>query len=160
MKIEIVNYKKEYSKILNKIDSDQWGNYENEVIEDYLTEDRCFKVALFDNYPVGFAFGKIIKDSFEIETICIHKDYWHKGIGTLLLTFLLNFAKDKGIKKSFSYLVRANNHTNSAKLFRNAGFRHIKDIKNFWGNLDPNYYCPECNSKPCICTAEYWAKSN
>lgn len=160
MKIEIVDYKNSYANELNQIDIDQWGNLnEEDKVENFFTPNRIFKVALLNSTPIGFAHGKFFDDnSFEIEVICIHKNFQRLGIGTKLLKELLNIALKKKITKAFAYLVNAKNHTNAAKLVENFGFVHKHNIQSYWGLPDPEYYCPECEQKPCICIAEYWEK--
>jgi ribosomal protein S18 acetylase RimI-like enzyme len=55
--------------------------------------------------------------------ITVIRDEWNKGIGSILMEKLIEFAKDAGIE-ILNLEVRADN-TNAVHLYEKYGFRHI-----------------------------------
>lgn len=70
--------------------------------------------------------------------ISVKKEYWSKGIGSEVMSELINFAKKNGTIKNVSLGVRSGNE-NAIKLYEKFGFQKVGLHRNFF-NVDGNFY--------------------
>jgi len=112
-------------------DLDSIFKIEKETFSDYwsydsLYEDICktpisyYLVAGFDEEVVGYIGMWHVLDESHIMNIAVDKRYRNMGIGTLLLSSLIDYSKDTGIKK-MTLEVREHNE-NALKLYEKHGF--------------------------------------
>lgn len=70
--------------------------------------------------------------------IVVKKKYWGQGVGTLLMTALISFARENGQTKTIELGVRAENEA-AIRLYRKMGFIEIGRHKNFF-HINGTYY--------------------
>lgn len=70
--------------------------------------------------------------------ISVRKDYWNQGIGTAVMSELINFAESNNIIKNITLGVNATNF-NAIKLYENFGFVKIGCHKNYF-NINGCYF--------------------
>lgn len=63
--------------------------------------------------------------------ITVKKDYWSKGVGTLLLNEMISFARKNGVCEVIHLGVRADN-IHAIKLYKKLGFQEIGVYKKFF----------------------------
>ena len=81
-----------------------FGSWDEEVQRKYFDEfihkvkDNAF-IIMFDNKQIGFYNGEILDNgNYQIGNICIMPEYQKKGIGTKLLTEIINKYRDYDIE--------------------------------------------------------------
>ncbi len=70
--------------------------------------------------------------------ISVKKEYWHMGIGSVQMTELIGFVKNRGTVRNISLGVRDRN-PNAIKLYEKCGFVKVGVHKNFF-NIDGNFF--------------------
>lgn len=86
---------------------------------------------------IGCSNSKRIMHNSEI-AISVKKDYWGQGVGTAVMTELINFAKNHIFIKNVSLRVKATN-INAIKLYKKCGFNQIGVHKNYF-YINDKYY--------------------
>lgn len=115
-------------------DFDDFWTYET-LKEELNSEFSHFYIAKNENNEIlGFAGLKIVIDEADIMNIVVKKDLRNNGIGTLLLEYLINFAKSKSIK-SITLEVNENN-SSAIALYQKFDFKQISIRKKYYNNID------------------------
>lgn len=70
-------------------------------------------------------------------SISVKKEYWRKGIGSIVMEELIRFAKENGTIKNISLGVKASN-SKAMKLYEKFGFEKTGVHKNFF-NINGNF---------------------
>ena len=111
-------------------DFDDFWTYEilNQELE---CENSYVIVAKGDNGEiVGFACLKVILDEADIMNIVVKKSFRNNGIGSILLEYLISYAKDKNLN---TITLEVNEHNLSAiKLYDKFNFDHIGIRKKYY----------------------------
>ena len=94
--------------------------------------DSKFIIAKMDNYIVGFAVIKKVLDEADIMNIAVHKNFRHQGIGSILLSSLINLSQNMQIKK-INLEVNENNFP-AISLYKKFKFNEIGRRKNYYDN--------------------------
>lgn len=81
---------------------------------------------------IGYASLRFVGKEGDINTIAIAPSHQRKGYGNLLLTWLLENAKAKGVRELFLD-VRADNAA-AIEMYKNAGFERIDIRRNYYDN--------------------------
>ena len=158
-KFKIVDYEKKFADLIDQMEVNQWGQWGEESIDDFVNPNEIIRVAIYDNEFVGCAYGELQNDnSFWIDVICIVPKFQKCGFGTLMLKDIINVAKTKfKIKTIKTESVFVNEHSNSKKMIEKAGFSVCRQQeKGYWGKLYPQVFCTECNHCPCECTTLFY----
>ena len=92
-------------------------------------------VAKLDDKIVGFACVWFSFDDAHITNIVVHKDFRHKGIGSILLEKLIELAK---VKSSLTLEVNTKN-TDAQGLYLKYGFENLGIRPKYYKNLDDAY---------------------
>ena len=92
-------------------------------------------VAKIDNKIVGFAGIWFSVDTAHITNIVIHKNYRHRGIGSILLETLISLAR---IKPSLTLEVNIKNK-NAQKLYLKYGFKNLGIRKKYYNGIEDAY---------------------
>ncbi len=157
-KIELIDYKKEYADVINKIEAGQWGRWCAGDIRDEITEYTHIKLAQLDEKIVGIGYGKIIGDAFYIQVIVIVPKYQHQHIGSMFIDCFIDYARNHKLANIICEGVLANNKMNIENIMKKYGFKEILRIKEYWGYKYPSDWCKECRCKPCKCTNVIFVK--
>ena len=112
---------------------DNFWNNKNLISE--IKNPRSYVIkAKFDEEILGFAGIIDTVDQAEITNIVVKKNYRNKGIGSILLETLIEYAKEN--KKEKIYLeVNCNNHF-AIKLYKKFGFNECGLRKRYYNNTD------------------------
>jgi len=86
---------------------------------------------------VGFIIGKILKGMGIIKLVAVDPNYRGQGIGKMLVEFILNYFKERGIKGTLAR-VRIKNEV-GINFFKNFDFEIIKTIKKYYPNGEDAY---------------------
>ena len=158
-KITFEKYSSKYYKELYDLQVAQWGegSDSNEIFE--KLEDYIIELAICDKQLAGSSIcHKQSNGTLYLDMIVIKPNFQKMGIGTKFLNNIIEYAKNNKYKKIECAAIEANGHTNSQKLIENFGFIRTQTIKNYWGDLYPNFECKECGHTPCICTMHHYEK--
>lgn len=111
-------------------DFDNFWNY-NILKEELECSNSYFVIAKNNNNEiVGFAGFKIIVDEANIMNIVVKKSFRHNGIGSILLDYLISYAKDKNLK---TITLEVNEHNLSAiRLYDKFNFDHLGIRKKYY----------------------------
>ena len=152
----LIDYEEKYADIMNKIEEEQWGSWNN--IKDEICQYTEIKLAQINNEIVGFGYGKRIGDTFYIQVIIVKPKYQHKHIGSMFMDYFINYSKSLGLGKIVFEGVLANGTLNIEGIVKKYEFKELIRIKEYWGNKFPDVLCTECNLKPCKCDNVIFAK--
>jgi [ribosomal protein S18]-alanine N-acetyltransferase len=127
--IVIREMKEEDLKEILKIEKDVFPNpWPYEFFLPHILSKTCIKVvAVLSGTIVGYMIGCEENSSFHLSNIAISKDYWRKGFGTKLLSFLLGELSKKPHIKS-CYLEHRTNNEGAFELYKSLGFT-FKELK-------------------------------
>ena len=158
MVLEIVDYNKTFETNVESMLKEQWN------VSFCHNSNIIGKVAVYNKQFAGVCFGYEQKDYFYLDSLCVSKNYWNKGIGTQLLSNLIQMIKND-FNRVKAYLLDndglGSNIPKSKSIFEKCGFKFVKIIPNFFAKENNFDYCPDCKHKPCICAAwEYELKLN
>ncbi len=158
MKIDIIS-KEEFKKYKNDIDSIHLENtYPNGYLidDDYLINASKVVLVFIDSRVVGYASlskENIIPDdgsdfsvtispnNIKIRQIAINKKHQNKGIGTVLINYIKQYAKDNNIDYIYLYSMGLNkdgerfylkNNFVYSGVWSNDEYKGIKDFKSFF----------------------------
>ena len=156
---QIIDYSNEYFQQLYELQIQQWGEgSDSDEIFSHI-DNYLIKLVLSKDLLVGCSICHIIdKKTLYLDMIVISPEFQNKGIGTKLLTNVIDYAKTNGFCSIECSAIEANGHTNSKKLLENFGFECIDSVDNYWGKLCPDFFCKECGQKPCVCTMHKYIK--
>ena len=158
--IKFVDYNESFKNALNELQMNQWGegSDSDEIIENI--ENYFVKLAVTSANELA---GTLIchkkdEDTLYFDMLVIAPSFQKMGIGTKFFEFLIDYAKKLNFKQIEVEAIEANGHTNSKKLLENFGFVETRCVKNYWGELCPEFHCKECGHKPCICSMHEYFK--
>ncbi|MGL5353156.1 MAG: GNAT family N-acetyltransferase [Clostridium sp.] len=97
----------------------------NSLILIGIINDKIVSIA-----HIGCSNSKRIMHNSEI-AISVKKDYWGQGVGTMVITELINFATNHAFIKNISLRVKATN-INAIKLYEKCGFNQIGVHKDYF----------------------------
>lgn len=102
--------------------------YIGEMFLIFSLESKKFKIFVYDDGILkGFCGIYFCSDSFaEIGPICVDGKFLNQGIGTCLLNYVLNFAKERNVRKCLARVLDKN--FNAIKFFTNNKFIHETTI--------------------------------
>lgn len=157
-KLTIVNYSPTYAKDIDEMESNEWGDWGTDSIDDMVDDKEILRVALLDNQFVGVTYGRLQEDdTFWLDVICILPEFQKRGFGTIMLQDMIEYVRHHyGVKRITTEAVLYNGHSNSKKLFENFGFTFLKAEEGFWEKEYPNTYCKNCHHDPCRCTTLFY----
>ena len=90
--------------------------------ETELSDETRLSLGLFsDSHLIAMACGSIVLDEIQITLIAVHPVFQRKGFGKLILSRLLNLAKEKKVKKA-TLEVDSKNHK-ALHLYKSLGFK-------------------------------------
>ena len=93
-----------------------------------------FVVAEAKDKILGFAIGRPENGTAEIVSLAVKPEFRQKGVGQILIEFLINLFREKNIKE-ISLHVRTKNKK-ATSFFQNLGFKISATIKNYYRNGD------------------------
>lgn len=160
MEYEIIDYNKKYRKGLNALDKKLWGAEWYLDIKKILKPNMICKIAVDENKNViAYSYGAIVGDSFHLDVIAVDSAWQYKGIGTQIFDKFLKFCKEKNLKTFLiESVITVNGKQNSKRLIEKAGFEKLYTINGYFGGNSPDVFCHDCQSKPCRCSAAFYAK--
>ena len=157
MKIEIIN-KNEFYKYKDIIDSIHLENaYPNGYLidDDYLTNADKIILVLIDSRVVGYAslskeditpdeecefYIELTPNNIKIKQIAITKSYQNKGIGTTLINFIKEYAKDNSIDYIYLYSFSLNDKAKDFYLKNNFVISGVWSALEYKGIKNPKSY--------------------
>lgn len=157
MKIEIIN-KNEFYKYKDIIDSIHLENaYPNGYLidDDYLTNADKIVLVFIDNRVVGYAslskeniipdeecefYIELSPNNIKIKQIAITKSYQNKGIGTTLINFIKEYAKDNSIDYIYLYSFSLNDKAKDFYLKNNFVISGVWSTLEYKGIKNPKSY--------------------
>lgn len=102
-KMQFIERSPEYNEYLQLRTSVAWHKTEKITTESALSHALYSVIVLNDeNKPIGM--GRIIGDGglyFYIQDLIVHPDYQHQGLGTKIMSSLMNYLKDNTRSGSF-----------------------------------------------------------
>lgn len=113
---------------------DDFWNSENLKSELENINSKCL-VAKLDDKIVGFAGIWFSVDDAHITNIVVHKDFRHKGIGSVLLEKLIELAK----VKTFLTLEVNTKNENAFNLYLKYGFKNLGVRPKYYKGTDDAY---------------------
>lgn len=119
---------------IKEIESSQNVNIlKNHNIEDEINnKNYIFLKLLLNEKIIGYISLSYCIDTMDIIAIVIHKKYSKMGFGSILLEYVLNFAKEKNIK-SILLEVRKSNII-AQHLYQKFNFKHINTRINYYSD--------------------------
>lgn len=157
MKIEVIN-KNEFYKYKDIIDSIHLENaYPNGYLidDDYLTNADKIVLVFIDNRVVGYAslskeditpdeecefYIELSPNNIKIKQIAITKSYQNKGIGTTLINFIKEYAKDNSIDYIYLYSFSLNDKAKDFYLKNNFVISGVWSALEYKGIKNPKSY--------------------
>lgn len=105
-------------------------NFKFPIDEIFLKDslrDKNFKIFVYENNSIKGFCGIYFcsKNTAEIGPIAVDKRFLKKHIGSKLLEYVLNFAKEKGVKECTARVLEKN--LNAVKFFTDKGF--VEEMK-------------------------------
>lgn len=159
MDISIINFEKKYEREIKDTETNYWGQWEDNTIENGIDKYDLFLIALVNNKYAGHIYGNFVGDLFYFDVIIIKDEYRNNGVGTKLLEETIKKLKINNFKTIVTTAEHIDNNDILLKpLLEKFNFKAITDIKGYWGSLYPNVFCDCCKSKPCKCIATVFMK--
>jgi RimJ/RimL family protein N-acetyltransferase len=124
----------------------EWGNppYTDEVVDRWISnlENMIALVAVYDKLIVGY--GMIGKGARERRrgvgdlAMYLHQDFQNAGLGTAMLSLLLNLAKKEGLHRIGLHVIADNKI--AIHLYEKFGFRREGALKESYFGQDERYH--------------------
>ncbi|MBO4412664.1 MAG: GNAT family N-acetyltransferase [Clostridia bacterium] len=159
-KIKFIDYDVKYKDKLMELETNQWGegSDSDEIIENI--ENYFVKLAVNSANELA---GTLIchkknEDTLYLDMVVLSPKFQKMGLGTEFIKILIDYAKKLNCRQIETEAIEANGHTNSKKLLENFGFVETRFVKNYWGELCPEFHCKECGHNPCTCTMHEYFK--
>ena len=158
--IKFIEYNEKYYDELLNLQINQWGanSDSDEVLKNISHYDVKLATDNKSNLIGTLIFHKKNINCLYIDMIVIKPEYQRMGIGTHFMQYAVDYAHSHHFKFIECKAIEANNHINIKKLLENFGFELTESVKNYWGNLCPNFHCKECGNLPCTCTMHKYIK--
>lgn len=107
-------------------------------IMDYLfNSSALYYIAKTENKIVGFIGIWLEPTRLHIINVAVHPEYRNEGVGTQLLLFAINYAKERKFKE-VSLEVRKSNE-NAIRLYKKLGFEVVEDLKAYYQDGEDGY---------------------
>ncbi|MEG2310658.1 MAG: ribosomal protein S18-alanine N-acetyltransferase [Clostridia bacterium] len=120
---------------LKEIDSKLSTPLLNNIYNEILNPIYTFYIARYKSIIVGYIVITTVIDTMDIVNITVKKEYQNNGIGTKLINFIINIAKEKQVIKILLE-VRKNNNI-AQKLYEKCNFKII-GIRNKYYSTPPD----------------------
>ncbi|MBQ8424964.1 MAG: GNAT family N-acetyltransferase [Clostridia bacterium] len=183
--MKIINYEENFFNEINTLQQSQWGegsdtdeifnNIENYYIKISIEENELIGVAIYhleiNNKIIPKNEFEIIKSNFNktknlksnelscfIDFIIIKDKFQGQGIGSAFLEYIINFSKENKCNFIECEAIEVYGIINSKKLLQKFNFEFQDVFENYWGKKCPNFYCKQCNKKPCVCSMNKYKK--
>ncbi len=112
----------------------EWDNDLENVIGAYIEPGGTFFVVEEDGKPIAIGgLKKVDDETGEIKRMRVHPGYRRKGIGSIIVDNLLDFARSKGFKKVV--LDTTDRQKPAIELYRKKGFRLKKSERFFYEEM-------------------------
>jgi len=179
--MKIIDYDQKYLTEIYELQKNQWGegsdtdeifnNIDNYYINIAIDNNELIGVSIFhfeldkkiiskndlQNLNKNFN-GTKNELSCLADFIIIKEEYQAKGIGTKFLEHIINFSKENNCKFIECEAIGVYGKINSKKLLEKFNFKLEEIFENYWGKKCPNFFCKECNHKPCVCSMNKFKK--
>ena len=111
--------------------SEPWSK---ESLRQFCEQDKCSEgyVCTIGDLIIGYAFVWIVMDELHIANIAVDGQYCGKGIGRILMEFILHRGKEAGAVSVYLE-VRASNHR-AINLYSSLGFQFSGIRKNYYSH--------------------------
>ncbi len=107
-------------------------------IMDYLfNSSALYYIAKTKNKIVGFIGIWLESTRLHIINVAVHPEYRNEGVGTQLLLFAIDYAKERKFKE-VSLEVRKSNE-NAIRLYKKLGFEVVEDLKAYYQDGEDGY---------------------
>lgn len=156
--VVLSNYENKYKQVLDELQKEVWG--EGSDTDDIIStlNDRYVRLAFIDNEVVGASVSEVALSSCHIDFIIIKPGFQKMGIGSLLMKDIVEYCSNSNIKLIECEAIDVFGKVNAEKLLNKYEFVCTYSKDNYWGELYPDFYCKQCNSKPCVCTMKKYVK--
>lgn len=125
----------DFEEIQSVLISDFDDFWNSETLKNELKNNNSYYiVAKINNNIVGFAGIKTVLDEADIMNIVTKKDSRNSGIGSVLFSSIISYAKSNNIKK-LTLEVNENNHS-AIHLYEKFGFIKIAERKKYYNGID------------------------
>ena len=102
------------------------GEYRGYMLDSF-DPDKCLIIES-GKESIGFAYLRNLGNKLEIQSIQIKKDFQGKGYGQELMSYIVNFAKSKRLKK---VVLEAHDINRKAiSFYERFGFKNLGEVKN------------------------------
>lgn len=156
--LKITKFRKRWTKQLNKLQQEQWG--EDSDSDDICThtDDYKIRVIVKHNRIRGAMVWHIEDDVCFIDFIILKPEVQHAGYGNRFMKYLIQWCERHNYHTIQCDAIDVCGKINALNLLNKYNFSELYKIDNYWGNLFPNFNCKECGHKPCICTLHRFEK--
>ncbi|MBR3720568.1 MAG: ribosomal protein S18-alanine N-acetyltransferase [Clostridia bacterium] len=125
----------DFEEIKDTLISDFDDFWNPETLKNELENENSFYlVAKQNDIIVGFVGIKSVLDEADIMNIVTRKDFRNKGIGTAILSYIIDFALFNNIKK-ITLEVNENN-ISAIHLYEKLGFAKIAERPKYYNGID------------------------
>lgn len=130
----------EIKDVLTSQFDDFWNS---EILRNELeNENSYYLVAKQGDTIVGFVGIKSVFDEADIMNIVTRKDFRNKGIGTAILSYIIDFAQLNNIKK-LTLEVNENN-LSAIHIYEKLGFTKIAERAKYYGGTETAIIMQQC----------------
>ncbi|NIA14368.1 MAG: ribosomal protein S18-alanine N-acetyltransferase [Nitrospiraceae bacterium] len=98
--------------------------------QDAVSPSACFYVAHLDGQLVGYVGMWVVIDEAHITSVTVHQAYRRRGLGRMLLEYILNVARHLGLSHA-TLEVRETNIA-AQRLYYSMGFQHVGRRKEYY----------------------------
>lgn len=105
----------------------------HELTKQLEDQNYTFIISSQDNTPTGFASFSLVtdQDCYKLHKLYLLPDFQQKGIGKIILDFILSDLKNKKAKR---LILNVNRNNKAVRFYLNQDFRIIKEEDNDIGN--------------------------
>lgn len=157
--LKIINYDKDYSEKVDKLDEKYWGSCETDKVSKDIKPSDIVKIAIIDEAVIGLLHFKQIGDLIDCYHILVDSEYQRQGIATKMMEEALSEVKKRNIKTLVAHAVEHDGVINAGKLLKNFGFEEMYTVNNYWNSLYPDEYCKQCRNNACHCGVVVFLKN-
>jgi GNAT superfamily N-acetyltransferase len=156
--VSFIDYNNRYKKIIDDLQKDVWGEGSDtdEIIESL--ENRYVKIALINDEVAGVSVCSINDKCCHIDFIIVKNEFQKKGVGSSFMEDIINYCYRNNLKLIECEAINVLGKINSLKLLEKYNFVCTYSKSKYWGELCPDFYCKQCNSKPCVCEMKKYIK--
>ncbi|MCI8600628.1 MAG: ribosomal protein S18-alanine N-acetyltransferase [Oscillospiraceae bacterium] len=108
--------------------ADPWSQ---RSLRDTIREDRCFFLSALENGRIcGYLNTTYVLDELNIHRVCVLPEYRRIGVGTAMMTRLMEFCRREGLRQVFLEVRKSN--LNAQRLYKRFGFTAVGERANFY----------------------------